>query len=147
MYSAGNRLLFTARTPGSTVSTNLRCGSRWRRRSSIKLSDSSQAPSTLPDLLSTRCSLSANFCSGSNGMEKLTDNVLAPSNCTSDTSTTLSSRPAYRCFNAATSTAAFGATLLAAGAVGAAGLSEESQALSRASAQARNSPLLSMGHS
>ncbi|MNT04110.1 hypothetical protein D3C72_1386750 [compost metagenome] len=91
--SLSSCLPLTASRPLSTVSTSLRCGSRWRRCSSIWLSESSQAPSSLPLTVSTRCTLLAKSCLASSGAEKLIDSVAAPSSCTSETSSTVSSRP------------------------------------------------------
>ncbi|MPN35107.1 hypothetical protein SDC9_182602 [bioreactor metagenome] len=75
------------------VTSRSRFGSRWRKRSSFRFGDSSHAPSTLPLFLSTTWTRRAKSCSGSNGMEKVNTSVDAPSNCTSETSSSVSALP------------------------------------------------------
>ena len=85
--------LFSAARVGSTDTISSRFGSRWRSRSSFRLGASSQAPSTLPLFLSTRCTLREKSWSGCRGIEKVSTIVDAPSSCTSEASSSVSALP------------------------------------------------------
>ena len=85
--------LFSASRSRSTVTTRLRFGSRWRRRSSFRFGASSQAPSTLPLFLSTTCTVRAKSCDGSSGTEKVSTRAAAPSSWISDASSRVSVLP------------------------------------------------------
>ena len=81
------------------VTTSSRLGSRWRKRSSFRFGASSQAPSTLPLFLSTTCSTREKSCSGSRGIEKVSTSVAAPSNWTSEASSSVNGLPWLCCIS------------------------------------------------